>query len=41
MHSDCNLAYLLKIDTETPEFSTVAFDEILDVFKEKSRHINL
>ena len=34
---DCTLAHLLKMALKGPKLSGVAFDEIMDVFKEKSR----
>ena len=41
MRSDSNLSNLLGIVREGPALSRVAFDNILDVFKEKSRHVDL
>ena len=35
------IVHLLRIATEGPELSRVAFDKILDVFEEKSRCIDL
>ena len=39
--SDCNLSRLMKMAVEGPELSSVPFDEILDVFKETNRCIEL
>ena len=39
--SDCNLSRLMKMAMEGPELSSVPFDEILDVFKETNRRIEL
>ena len=39
--SDCNLSRLMKMAVEGPELSSVPFDEILDVFKETNRRIEL
>ena len=39
--SDHNLARLMRIAIEGPELSVVDFNEILDVFKEKNRRIQL
>ena len=40
--SDCNLDRLMKIAIEGPaELNSVAFDEILDIFKEKNRRLEL
>ena len=41
VHSGRNLVHLLRIAIEELELSRVAFDKILDLFKEKSRHIDL
>ena len=39
--SDINLSRLMKIAVEGPELSCVPFEEILDVFKEQNRRIEL
>ena len=39
--SDCNQSRLMKMAVEGPELSSVPFDEILDVFKETNRRIEL
>ena len=39
--SDCNLSRLMKMAVEGLELSSVPFDEILDVFKETNRRIEL
>ena len=39
--SDINLARLIRIAIEGPELTSVNFDEVLDIFKEKNRRIQL
>ncbi len=39
--SDENLTHLMRIAIEGPNLSEVNFNEILDNFKEKNRHIRL
>ena len=39
--SDSNLAKLMRIAIEAPDLTTVDFNEIIDVFKEKIHRINL
>ncbi len=39
--SDANLARLMRITIEGPELTSIDFNEILDVFKEKNRRIML
>ncbi len=38
---DENLTHLMRIAIEGPDLSEVNFSEILDIFKEKNRHIRL
>ena len=39
--SDVNLARLMRITIEEPELTSIVFNEILDVFKEKNHRIML
>ena len=39
--SDVNLARLMRIAIEGPEPTSVNFDEVLEIFKEKNRRIQL
>ena len=39
--SDSNLAKFTRIAIEVPDLTTVDFNEIIDVFKEKNHRINL
>ncbi|KAI6648551.1 Zinc finger protein [Oopsacas minuta] len=39
--NDANLAHLIRIAIEGPELFSVNFDEVLKVFKEKNRRIQL
>ena len=39
--SDTNLEHLMKIAIEGPHLSDIDFNEILDIFKQKNRHISL
>ena len=39
--SDMNLEHLMKIAIEGPPLTDVDFSEILDIFKQKNRHISL
>ena len=39
--SDVNLARLMRIAIEGPELTSVNFDEVLEIFKEKNRRIQL
>ena len=39
--NDANLSHLMRIAIEGPELSSINFDEVLEVFKEKNRRIQL
>ena len=39
--NNANLAHLMRIAIEGPELSSVNFDEVLEVFKENNRRIQL
>ena len=39
--SDENLTHLMRIAMEGPDLNEVNINEILDIFKEKNRHIRL